>query len=138
MALRKSQIILPGDIFQYFSQVKSIRLALNNGPMPINILSVRKSGHLWVGFQSLTRRATSIRHARIVSKIVRRYTRKPHDKSHAKPHAIFLLHYRLLRPLLRSQGITESLHNCDPLSENPAHPAFCENRDKTGNLYIDM
>ena len=27
---------------------------------------------------------------------------------------------------------------CDPLSENPAHPAFYENRDKTGNRYVDV
>ena len=27
---------------------------------------------------------------------------------------------------------------CDPLSENPAHPAFHENRDKTGNRHIDV
>ena len=27
---------------------------------------------------------------------------------------------------------------CDPLSENPAHPAFYENRDKTGNRCIDV
>ena len=27
---------------------------------------------------------------------------------------------------------------CDPLSENPAHPAFHENHDKTGNRYIDV
>ena len=27
---------------------------------------------------------------------------------------------------------------CDPLSENPAHPALYENRDKTGNRYIDV
>ena len=27
---------------------------------------------------------------------------------------------------------------CDPLSENPAHPAFYENRDKTGNWYSDV
>ena len=26
----------------------------------------------------------------------------------------------------------------DLLSENPAHPAFCENRDKTGNWHIDV
>ena len=27
---------------------------------------------------------------------------------------------------------------CDPLTENPAHPAFYENRDKTRNRYIDV
>ena len=27
---------------------------------------------------------------------------------------------------------------CDPLSENPAHPAFYDNRDKTGNRHIDV
>ena len=27
---------------------------------------------------------------------------------------------------------------CDPLSENPAHHAFYGNRDKTGNLYINV
>ena len=27
---------------------------------------------------------------------------------------------------------------CDPLSENPAHPALYESRDMTGNLYIDV
>ena len=27
---------------------------------------------------------------------------------------------------------------CDPLSKNLAHPAFYENRDKTGNWYIDV
>ena len=29
-------------------------------------------------------------------------------------------------------------NKCDPLSENPAHPAFYENRDKTGNRYVDV
>ena len=27
---------------------------------------------------------------------------------------------------------------CDPLSENPAHCAFYENRDKTGNQYTNV
>ena len=27
---------------------------------------------------------------------------------------------------------------CDPLSENPAHRAFYENRDKTGNRYTNV
>ena len=27
---------------------------------------------------------------------------------------------------------------CDPLSENPAHPAFYENRNKTGNWCVDV
>ena len=27
---------------------------------------------------------------------------------------------------------------CDPLSENPAHSAFCENQHKTGNQCIDI
>ena len=27
---------------------------------------------------------------------------------------------------------------CGPLSENPALCAFCENRDNTGNRYIDV
>ena len=31
-----------------------------------------------------------------------------------------------------------TLYICDPLSENPAHPAFYENRDKTGDRYIDV
>ena len=34
--------------------------------------------------------------------------------------------------------ITCNNDNCDPLSENPAHPAFYENRDKTGNRCIDV
>ena len=101
---RKSQIILPGYIFKYFSQVKSIRLAQNNAPMPTNILSVRKSGHLWVGHRLDELRASS----RIVSKIVRCCARKPHDKSHAKPHAIFLPHYSYLD---LCYGYRVSLHN---------------------------
>ena len=28
--------------------------------------------------------------------------------------------------------------NCDPLSKNPAHCAFYENRDKTGNRYTNV
>ena len=28
--------------------------------------------------------------------------------------------------------------SCDPLSENPAHCAFYENRDKTGNRYTSV
>ena len=40
----------------------------------------------------------------------------------SKPHAINL----------------ETFGICDPLSENPAHPAFYENRDKTGNRCIDV
>ena len=31
-----------------------------------------------------------------------------------------------------------SIHKCDRLSENPAHPAFYENWDNTGNQYIDV
>ena len=30
------------------------------------------------------------------------------------------------------------IYICDPLSENLAHPALYENRNKTGNLYINV
>ena len=30
------------------------------------------------------------------------------------------------------------LYICDPLSENPAHPVFHENGNKTRNWYIDV
>ena len=32
----------------------------------------------------------------------------------------------------------KTLGICDPLSENPAHSTFYENRDKTGNRYTNM
>ena len=34
------------------------------------------------------------------------------------------------------QSLGLNYHICDPLSKNPAHPEFYENRDKTGNRYI--
>ena len=40
--------------------------------------------------------------------------------------------------LLTQQAAGKPSLICDLLSENPAHPAFHENRDKTGNRHIDV
>ena len=39
---------------------------------------------------------------------------------------------------IKFTGMDFVLYICDLLSENPAHPAFDENPDKTGNQCIDV
>jgi len=55
--------------------------------------------------------------------------------------------YHIRRSMIWEEGDKKTINTftskysgniCDPLSKNPAHPAFYENRDKTGNWYIDV
>ena len=47
-------------------------------------------------------------------------------------------HMVLCKVVVTVTVVSSADYICDPLIENPAHPAFYENRDKTENRYTDV